>query len=176
MQTNPATGEQLNKKVSAMNYYSNRIMIPQNGTNYILQCRQLFHQYVVDMYAKIESERLLFIRLNQKSLRSEEYIHLRDAIANDGNISDIGKMVILPTTFTGSPRHMHEYAQDAMTYAFIQMSRLFHHIHMQSSMGRDKRASIARSSSIRSTQFDCTNFQAKTHKIDGFDCEVSHLW
>ncbi|GFR30276.1 helitron_like_N domain-containing protein [Trichonephila clavata] len=25
-------------------------------------------------------------------------------------------MVILPSTFTGSPRHVHEYAQDAMTY------------------------------------------------------------
>ncbi|GBM14407.1 hypothetical protein AVEN_246575-1 [Araneus ventricosus] len=26
------------------------------------------------------------------------------------------KMVILPSTFTGSSRQMHEYAQDAMTY------------------------------------------------------------
>lgn len=110
------TGAPLNKKVSAMNFYGYRIMIRQNEINNILKCRQLFNQYVVDMYAKIETERLLYIRLNQKSLRSEEYIHLRDAIANDGNVNDIGKMVILPATFTGSPRHMHEYAQDAMTY------------------------------------------------------------
>ena len=116
MQTNPNTGQPLNKKVSSMNYYAHRIMIRQNNTNHILQCRQLFHQFIVDMYAKIESERLNFIRCNQKALRSEEYIHLRDAIANDGNVNDIGKMVILPATFTGSPRHMHEYAQDAMTY------------------------------------------------------------
>lgn len=93
-------------------------MIRQNETNNILKCRQLFHQYVVDMYAKIETERLLYIRLNQNSLRSEEYVHLRDAIANDGNVNanELGRMVILPATFTGSPRHMHEYAQDAMTY------------------------------------------------------------
>jgi len=79
----------------------------------------LFHQYIVDMYAKIETERLLYIRLNQTKLRSEEYIHLR-AIVNDGNANpnDLGKMVILPT-FTGSPRHMHEYAQDAMTYVRV---------------------------------------------------------
>ncbi|GFV52934.1 helitron_like_N domain-containing protein [Trichonephila clavipes] len=25
-------------------------------------------------------------------------------------------MLVLPSTFTGTPRHMHEYAQDAMTY------------------------------------------------------------
>jgi len=39
------------------------------------------------MYAIIERERLLFIRLNQTKLRSEEYIHLRDTVANDGNMN-----------------------------------------------------------------------------------------
>ncbi|GFT49847.1 helitron_like_N domain-containing protein [Trichonephila clavipes] len=68
------------------------------------------------MYAKKESERLLYIRLNQVKLRSEEYIHLRDAIVNDGNLNELGKIVLLSSTFTGSPKHMHEYAQDAMTY------------------------------------------------------------
>lgn len=42
----------------------------------------------VDMYAKIESERLNFIRHNQAQLRSEEYIHLRDAILNDVDVND----------------------------------------------------------------------------------------
>ncbi|GFX49107.1 putative DNA helicase [Trichonephila clavipes] len=115
---NPQTGEGTNKKVSAMNYYSYRLMIRQNAENHILKCRQLFHQYIVDMYAKIETERLLYIRLNQTELRSEQYIHLRDAIFNDGNANpnELGRMAILPSTFTGSPRHMHEYAQNAMTY------------------------------------------------------------
>lgn len=99
-----------------MNYYAYRLMIRENIESHILKCRQLYHQYVVDMYAKIESERLLFIRLNQRQLRSEEYVHLRDAVNTDGNVNDIGRMIILPATFTGSPRHMHEYAQDAMTY------------------------------------------------------------
>ncbi|KIH57822.1 hypothetical protein ANCDUO_11985, partial [Ancylostoma duodenale] len=52
------------------------------------------------MYAKIESERLLYIRLNQRKLRVDDYIHLRDAIANDGNSTDVGRLVILPATFT----------------------------------------------------------------------------
>ena len=60
-------------------------MIRQDEENYILKCRELFYQFVVDMYAKIESERLLYIRLNQTKLRSEHYIHLRDAVINDGN-------------------------------------------------------------------------------------------
>ncbi|XP_055845040.1 uncharacterized protein LOC129911312 [Episyrphus balteatus] len=68
------------------------------------------------MYAKIETERLNYLRFNQQKLRREEYIHLRDAVHNDGNLNDIGQLVILPSSHIGSPRHMHEYAQDGMTY------------------------------------------------------------
>lgn len=51
-------------------------------------------------------------------MRSEEYINLVDAIANDGNVNpnELGKMIILPATFIGSPRHMQGYTQDMMTY------------------------------------------------------------
>ncbi|GFR06687.1 ATP-dependent DNA helicase [Trichonephila clavata] len=77
----------------------------------VLNCRD------VDMFAKIESERLNWIRHNQKKLRSEEYIHLKDAItATDGQLSELGKMVVLPSSFTGGSRYMHERTQDAMTY------------------------------------------------------------
>ncbi|GBM88190.1 hypothetical protein AVEN_262796-1 [Araneus ventricosus] len=75
--------------------------------NRLLNYRQLLHQYLVDMYAKIEAERLLFIRLNQKKLRIDEYIHLKeDAIKNDSDPANHGKLVILPSTFTGCPRNM----------------------------------------------------------------------
>lgn len=68
------------------------------------------------MYARIETERLNFIRFNQAKLRSEEHIHLQDAIANDANVNDIGRLTILPSSYIGSPRNMNEYAQDAMCY------------------------------------------------------------
>ena len=64
---NPQTDEETNKKVSAMNYYSYRLMIHENAENHILKCRQLFHQYIDDMYAKVETELLVYIRLNQTS-------------------------------------------------------------------------------------------------------------
>ncbi|XP_049315830.1 uncharacterized protein LOC125779235 [Bactrocera dorsalis] len=119
-QCDPNTGNTRDKKVSLMNYYASRLMIRNNQDNYILRYRQLFHQYIVDMYAKIESERLRFIRYNQQKLRSEEYIHLRDAIVGniDGNLNpnDIGNAFILPSSYIGSPRNMQEYIQDAMTY------------------------------------------------------------
>ncbi|KAL4153788.1 hypothetical protein QTP88_001621 [Uroleucon formosanum] len=110
---NPVTGSETNKKVSSMNYYSYRLMILEN---HILKCRRSYHKYVVDMYVKIEMEILIFIRLNQTKLQSEEYIHFRDAINTDENAQNVGRMTILPATYIGSPRNMHEYAQDTMSY------------------------------------------------------------
>ncbi|GBN89875.1 hypothetical protein AVEN_166371-1 [Araneus ventricosus] len=43
-------------------------------------------------------------------------MHLRDSINNDVVGDDIGQICILPSTFKGSTRYMHERAQDAMTY------------------------------------------------------------
>ncbi|UYV74100.1 hypothetical protein LAZ67_11002115 [Cordylochernes scorpioides] len=117
-QVHPISGAVTMKKVSCMNFYAYRIMIRAQESNHILKCRQLFQQFIVDMYAKVESERLNYIRFNQSKLRADQYIHLRDAIANEGAVAaaNIGQMVILPASYAGSPRHMHEYAQDAMTY------------------------------------------------------------
>ena len=88
-----------------MNYYSYRRMVRENEDNSILKCRRLFHQYVVDMYVKVETERLTFIRLHQAKLRSEEYIHLRDAINTDGNAQNKGRTTILPATNVEILRH-----------------------------------------------------------------------
>lgn len=41
---------------------------------------RLFHQYIVDMYAKIESGRLNFISHNQDKLRIEMYKGLVEAV------------------------------------------------------------------------------------------------
>jgi len=46
----------------------------------------------------------------------EEYIYLQDAIVNHGDVDNMGRLTILPATYIGSPRHMHEYTQDAMSY------------------------------------------------------------
>jgi len=69
-----------------MNIYAFCLII-WNDSNFLLRCGRLLHQYVVNLYAKIQGERLLFLRLNQKMLHVEEYVHLRDAIAQDQNVS-----------------------------------------------------------------------------------------
>lgn len=105
-QRDPKTGNALpGKKVSTNDIYAYRTMQRLEQENHILMCRDLFHQFIVDMNAKIGSERLLFMRLNQKKLRAEEYIHLKDAVVSDGNVNNVGRLIILPSSFTGSPRN-----------------------------------------------------------------------
>ena len=88
-----------------------------NDFNIILRGRKVLQQFVVDMYCKIESERLLFIRGAQKKLRADSYSILRDSlVSGDADPSNVGQRVILPATFTGSPRYMHERTQDALCY------------------------------------------------------------
>ncbi|GBP37479.1 hypothetical protein EVAR_79412_1 [Eumeta japonica] len=103
-------GEELIRKLSARNFYVYRLMIRANEDNKILSYRQIFHQYVVDMYAKIESERLRYVKFDQAKLHSEAYIHLRDSIIGNvdatNDIDNIGTVNILPSSYTGSPRHM----------------------------------------------------------------------
>ena len=75
-QTDPASNCYTNKKISAMDFYAHRLMVRSDSFYHLLRCRNLLHQFMVDMYAKIETERLIYIRLNQRSLRVDNYIHL----------------------------------------------------------------------------------------------------
>ncbi|XP_035843705.1 uncharacterized protein LOC118490286 [Helianthus annuus] len=63
----------------------------------------------------IESERLLFIRLQQSNLRSEIYENLKK-LGQNGNpdMSNVGTRVLLPSSFTGGSRYMRENYYDAM--------------------------------------------------------------
>ena len=106
------------RKVSSMQFYSHMLMIRRlPNFNTLHRCRRLMQQFVVDMYVKVETERLNFLRRDQKKLRAETYSDFTDAILrNDEDPANIGQKIILPSTFTGGPRYMHQRTQDAMTY------------------------------------------------------------
>ena len=118
-QVNPLTGERLPRKyVSCMDFYAYHIMPRLNNYNYLLYYRDLLSQFLVDVYAKIEAERLLYILTHQNTLRAKQYIHLQDAIALDADVNpnNLGQRVILPSSFINSPRYLAEYTQVAFTY------------------------------------------------------------
>ena len=72
--------------------------------------KKLFQQYAVDAYAKIEGQRLAFIRNNQNKLRSEQYDVLHEHVNNLGNDHNFrpGRVIVLPSTYVGSPRALKE--------------------------------------------------------------------
>jgi hypothetical protein len=77
--------------------------------------KRLFLQYIYDMYCKIETCRLNWIKHNQHKIRAELYNGIQDAIDTGTETSnEIGKSTIF-TIFTGSPRHMNQLYQDIMS-------------------------------------------------------------
>jgi PIF1-like helicase/Helitron helicase-like domain at N-terminus len=101
------------KKVTPMQFYSYRLQI-RNG-DWLQYAGRLYQQYIVDQYAKIEQERLNYLKLNQSTLRTEMYQGAVDAM-NTGDVSNnVGRRIILPSSFTGGPRQMYQLYQDAMT-------------------------------------------------------------
>jgi hypothetical protein len=102
------------KNVTPMQFYSYRLQI-RDG-NWLHYAGRLYQQYIVDQYAKIEQERLNYLRLNQSSLRSELYKGVADAIhIGDSSSDTIGRRIILPSSFNGGPRQMYQLYQDAMS-------------------------------------------------------------
>jgi hypothetical protein len=59
----------------------------------------------------------MWIRNNQSTLKTELYSGLRDAfMRGDTIIASIGKRIMLPSSFIGSPKYMIENSQDAMMF------------------------------------------------------------
>ena len=103
------------RKITMMRFTTFHIMA-RHGNN-LIKARRLFQQYLVDSYCKIETERLQFLWREQAKFRADCYKDLRDTLlATDGDPRNVGKRVVLPATFHGGPRYMHERQMDAMAY------------------------------------------------------------
>jgi len=99
-------------KVTLMDYQKYYLQC-RNNYNILHHSGRLFQQYCVDSYARIEQDRLQFLRFNQKKIRAELYQGLHDRIINNDE-SRIGKRIVLPSSHTGSPRNMQTNYLDAM--------------------------------------------------------------
>ncbi|XP_057310674.1 uncharacterized protein LOC130648635 [Hydractinia symbiolongicarpus] len=78
--------------------------------------KKLFQQYCVDSYVKVEGNNSNYIRANQTNLRVDSYEGLADhlnARAEERGLQP-GRIVVLPSSFQGSPRAMAQNYQDAM--------------------------------------------------------------
>jgi len=103
------------KKLTLMNFYFFRLMFRSPNNSFHLY-GNLLQQYIVDMYAKIEQERLFYVMQNQNKFRAHIFRGLEDALNhNERDLRTIGRRVVLTSSFIGGPRHMAQLYQDAIS-------------------------------------------------------------
>ena len=78
--------------------------------------RNLFQQYIVMAYIKVEDSRLNWIHNNHKTLRSESYQGLLDYTRRSVQGGDIrvGKIIVLPSSSRESPRFRYQKYMDGL--------------------------------------------------------------
>ncbi|XP_047136782.1 uncharacterized protein LOC124813574 [Hydra vulgaris] len=112
---NPERATLVRNLVTLSQFYNYRLSVRQFFCS-LFYGKKLFQQYAVDAFVKIEGQRLAFIRNNQNKLRRKQYDALHEHvnnIANDRNIRP-GRVVVLPSSYVGSPRALKENFEDAM--------------------------------------------------------------
>lgn len=94
---------------------------PYNNNNMHVYGRRLYQEFVADAYCVVEGQRLRWLKFNQSTIRAELYNGLMDHLQAADVLRDgpeertrVGKHVVLPSSFLGSPRHMLQLYQDSM--------------------------------------------------------------
>lgn len=101
--------------VSIRAYYCYRLQYRAREGHSLIGGGRLFLQFVVDAWASIEHTRISWVLLNQTILRSDLYNNIVDSVnKGDTDATKIGKRIVLPSSFTGSPRYMQQNYQDCM--------------------------------------------------------------
>ncbi|XP_035837083.1 uncharacterized protein LOC110892468 [Helianthus annuus] len=121
-------------KCTMREFFAYRIQDRINQFSLILNSKRLFQQFLVDAYTMIASERLRYIRYQQKDLRSDTYESLRKLRSKgQDDISKAGKRIFLPSSFTGGARYMMQNYLDAMAlfvYTIEFQKRGLPHAHL----------------------------------------------
>ncbi|XP_071035337.1 uncharacterized protein [Parasteatoda tepidariorum] len=101
--------------VTQLQYYAYRLAI-RSEFSLLHISGKLFQQFIVDVYVRTEGSRLNYLRLNQKDLRVELYQGLLNSLQSEAHSNNVklGKLIILPSPFQGSPRSMQQNYQDGM--------------------------------------------------------------
>ncbi|XP_075108926.1 uncharacterized protein LOC142180758 [Nicotiana tabacum] len=108
-------GKRKRDTVSCREYYCYEFQIRDNETNKVVHCGRIFQQFIVDVYIKLETQRLDFFTFNQDLFRIEVLQGILDILRyGEREASKIGKKTFLPVTFIGGPRDMHRRYMDVI--------------------------------------------------------------
>ena len=106
-------------RVSQTEYSAFRLHTREDEYSTIHRGGRLFQQYIVDMWASADQNRLSYLYLNQGQLRATLYSGLEDWVRENevGDPHELGKRTVLPSSYIGGPRDLHQRYQDAMALA-----------------------------------------------------------
>nr|XP_043633322.1 uncharacterized protein LOC122604498 [Erigeron canadensis] len=103
----PLDSNIVRSKKSMREFFAYMLQIRPKSGSLLLFAKKLLHQFMVDAYTMIESERLSYIKTQQKKLHTETYKNLTAAVENGNDEgSSSGKRIFLPSSFTGGARYM----------------------------------------------------------------------
>ncbi|KAH9100635.1 hypothetical protein Ae201684P_006830 [Aphanomyces euteiches] len=104
----------LNGKNVSLNNYALYHLYERGAFSPLHASGPLLQVFAVDNFAKVENQRLGFLRDQTNNLRSDTYRAVHDAVSHDVDVNSIGKRIVLPSSYTGGPRYMRQRYLDAM--------------------------------------------------------------
>ena len=105
------------ERLTRVDYTAYRIQKREGEFSLLLHGGRLLQQYLVDMWAAADQNRLTYLRFHQSDLCAELYQGLHDAIVGGLDLHDVGQKFVLPSSYTGGPRYMKQCLQDALALA-----------------------------------------------------------
>jgi hypothetical protein len=105
----------LNTKLSPRMFYRFHLHTRQGVFETLHRGALLFQQFVVDAWASTEQMHLQYLRFHQKQIRADLYNSVLQALdSNSVSLQEVGRRVVLPTSFVGGDRFMQRLYQDSM--------------------------------------------------------------
>jgi len=108
-------GNRQNTRMSQRSFYRFRLHTRSDEPRTLFQAEKLFQQFVVDASAVCDQNKLSWLRSHQKNIRSDLYKGLVDIMhVGDVNLDEVGKRIVLPSSYVGGDRFMQQLYQDSM--------------------------------------------------------------
>lgn len=98
--------------------WSRHLLMHRDVPTFLQRCERLSLEFYCDLYAQYEARLASFHSLprQQALYRCASYRNIHDELHQDrdGNMSHVGRPMVLPSSFVGSPRYYHQLYLDAM--------------------------------------------------------------
>ena len=105
----------LDKRLTQRSFYRYRLHTRADEPATLFAAQRLFQQFVVDAWAVCDQNKLAWLRSHKENIRSVLYNGLADVLeTGDVDLGQLGKKVVLPSSYVGGDRFMQKLYQDSI--------------------------------------------------------------